>query len=456
MCIKHGTPIHAGSMVDGSRPHHPSQQELAVEATETLITNVSVFNGTSKTLITGQDVVLLGNKIAKLIPSGGDTTAYGQVIDGRGGYLTPGLIDAHWHCVLALPAGVVINSPTQYVAAVATWEAERLLMRGITTVRDAGGNTAGLKRATDEGYVKGPRIYPSQAVIAQYSGHVDFRNPNFLPKEWSGRADPIEEIGLGMLCNGEQQVLAAARNNLYQGATQVKMAVSGGVISFTDPLYVYEFTEEEIEAGVKAATDYGTYVMVHCHSAGPMKRAMKAGVKTLEHISQADEDSIKMAADLGVHVTVSALTAKNISGAYPKGDPRQVKGQLAWDNTGRVMEWIAKYGVTLSHGTDLLDTFENRDLQLADMTCRKEWFSSAEVMIQTTGNAGATVALCGQRNPYGKLGVIEEGAMADVLIYDKNPLEDVAVVEDHENNLKLVIKDGKVYKNTLATVASPA
>ena len=132
-------------------------------------------------------------------------------------------------------------------------------MRGITTVRDAGGNTAGLKRATDEGYVKGPRIYPSQAVIAQYSGHVDFRNPNFLPKEWSGRADPIEEIGLGMLCNGEQQVLAAARNNLYQGATQIKLAVSGGVISFTDPLYVYEFTENEIEAGVKAASDYGTF-----------------------------------------------------------------------------------------------------------------------------------------------------------------------------------------------------
>jgi imidazolonepropionase-like amidohydrolase len=394
-------------------------------------------------------VVLNGNKIAKLVPAGKDDSAYGTVIDGKKGYLTPGLIDAHWHCVLALPAGALLSTPTQYVAALAVWESKKLLMKGFTTLRDAGGNTVGLKRATDEGYVEGPRIYPAQAVLAQYSGHTDFRNPNLLPKEWSGQADPIEQIGLGILCNGEQQVIAATRNNLYQGATQIKICTSGGVISFTDPLYVYEFMEEEIRAAVRAAEDYGTYVMAHCHSAGPMKRSMKAGVKTLEHISQADEDAMKMAGDLGVHVTVSALTAKNIAETYPKGDPRQVKGQMAWDNTKRVMEWVEKYDVHLSHGTDLLDSWENREMILPDMTCRKNFFSSSEIMIQTTGNPGATVALSGQRNPYGKVGVIEEDAMADLLIYNKNPLDDVAICEDYENNLKLVVKDGKVYKNTL-------
>lgn len=449
MCINHGTPKDSGSLVDGSRPHHPSESAAGIEAKETLIKNVSVFNGTSGTLITGKDVVLQGNTIAKLIPAGSDASAYGEVIDGKGGYLTPGLIDAHWHCMLALNAGVVINSPAQYIDAVATWEAERLLMRGVTTVRDAGGNTAGLKRATDEGYVKGPRIYPSQAILSQYSGHTDFRNVNFMPKEWGGPPSALEQIGLGILCNGADQVLAAVRNNLYQGATQIKLAVSGGVISFGDPLYVHEFTQEEIETAVRAATDFGTYVMVHVHSAGPIKRAIKAGVRSLEHISLADEDAVKMMADEGCHVTLAPICAKNVAEGYPKGDVRQVKGQQAWDHTAKVMQWLAKHGVSIAWGTDLLDTWADRDLQLADLALRKEWFSSADVMIQATGNAGEIVALCGQRNPYGKLGVIEEGAMADLLIYDKNPLDDAEIVVDHENNLKLVVKDGKVYKNAL-------
>ena len=449
MCMKHETPNSSGSLVDGTRPHHPAEPPSGIEAKETLIKNVSIFNGTSGTLITGQDVVLNGNKIAKLIPAGGDDSAYGTVIDGKKGYLTPGLINAHWHCVLALPAGVVLSSPAQYIAAVATWEAEKLLMRGFTTIRDAGGNTAGLKRATDEGYVKGPRIYPSQAVLAQYSGHTDFRNVNLLPKEWGGPVSPIEVLGLGILCNGVDQVLAATRNNLYQGATQIKMAVSGGVISFGDPLYVNEFTQEEIEAAVKAATDFGTYVMTHVHNPVAMKRAIKAGVRSLEHISLADEDAVKMMADAGCYATMAPLTTKNIITSYPKGDPRQVKAQQAWDNTGQVMEWLAKHGVKMALGSDLLDTWEDREQDLADLVVRKEWYNSADTLIQATGNAGEIVALCGQRNPYGKLGVIEEDAMADVLIYSKNPLDDVDVVVDHENNLKLVVKDGKVFKNKL-------
>ena len=414
-----------------------------------LIKNVSIFNGTSETLITGQDVVLVGNKIDKIIPAGSGGAGYDRIIDGKGGYLTPGLIDNHWHCVLALDYGVVFSSPAQYLDAIAVWEAEQLLMRGVTTVRDAGGNTAGLKRATDEGYVTGPRIYPSQAVLTQYSGHTDFRNPNFLPKEWGGPISPVEQMGLGLLVNGRDQMLQAVRDNLYKGASQIKLAVSGGVSSYSDPLYANEFLPEEIEAAVAAAEDYGTYVMTHVHNAVAIKRALKAGVKSIEHAMLADEEAIRMIADMGAYASVQALVAKQLLSVYKESDPRLAKAQAAWDNVGNVFGWIKKHNVTMGWGTDLLEGLDTRKQQLDDLILRKEWFSSPELMIQATGNNGEIVALSGKRNPYGKLGVIEEGAMADVLIYSKNPLEDVAIIGDYENNLKLIVKDGKVYKNSL-------
>jgi imidazolonepropionase-like amidohydrolase len=426
------------------------QDEVHAKPTATvLIKNVSIFDGTSKKLIKGKDVVVAGNTITRIIPAGSEVDGYAEVIDGKGGYLTPGLIDNHWHCVLALDYAVVFSSPAQYLDAVATWEAREVLMRGVTTVRDAGGNTAGLKQATDEGYVTGPRIYPSQAVLSQYSGHTDFRNKNFLPKEWGGPVDPVEQIGLGMLVNGRDQMLAAVRNNLYQGATQIKLAVSGGVTSYSDPLYANEFLPEEIEAAVAAAKDYGTYVMVHVHNAAAIKRALKAGVKTIEHASLADEEAIKMIAKRKAYASIQALVAKQLLDVYKESDPRLAKAKAAWDNIDNVMGWAKKHKVKMGWGTDLLEGLDTRKQQLRDLSLRKKWFTSAELMIQATGNNGEIVALSGKRNPYGKLGVIEEGAMADVLIYSENPLEDVAIVEDHENNLKLIMKDGKVYKNTL-------
>ena len=345
-----------------------------------LIKNVSIFNGTSETLITGQDVVLVGNKIDKIIPAGSGGAGYDRIIDGKGGYLTPGLIDNHWHCVLALDYGVVFSSPAQYLDAIAVWEAEQLLMRGVTTVRDAGGNTAGLKRATDEGYVTGPRIYPSQAVLTQYSGHTDFRNPNFLPKEWGGPISPVEQMGLGLLVNGRDQMLQAVRDNLYKGASQIKLAVSGGVSSYSDPLYANEFLPEEIEAAVAAAEDYGTYVMTHVHNAVAIKRALKAGVKSIEHAMLADEEAIRMIADMGAYASVQALVAKQLLSVYKESDPRLAKAQAAWDNVGNVFGWIKKYNVTMGWGTDLLEGLDTRKQQLDDLILRKEWFSSPELM----------------------------------------------------------------------------
>lgn len=414
-----------------------------------LIKNVNIFNGTSQQLISGKDLVLVDNKIDKMIDAGSGGDKFDTVIDGKGGYLIPGLIDAHFHATLGLEAPVMAASPASYVQAISIAELKDVLMRGVTTVRDTGGNVAGIKRAINEGHLVGPRIYASQNILSQYSGHTDFRNPAYQPKEWDGPPDPMELVGVARLVNGEQQVLAAVRDNLYQGADQIKICISGGVTSFTDPLYVYQFLPEEITMAVRAAADYGTYVLAHAHSAHSIKRALPLGVKSFEHITIADEEAIIMMANAGAHATVSPLTAKQIMDTFPATDVRHIKAKEAWDGTERVMKWAKKHGLHLSWGTDLLNSLEMRKLQLKDLTMHKIWFSSAETMIHATGNAGATVALAGKRNPYGKLGVIEQGAMADMLIYSKNPLEDVTIIEDYENNLKLIIKDGKVYKNTL-------
>ena len=426
-----------------------AQDDTPPDPPTVLIKNVNIFDGQNEELISGQDLAIFGNSITGLVTAGGDESSFDTVIDGKGGYLSPGLIDVHYHSVLGLEPNLMASSPKSYVNAVAIGELEEVLLRGVTTVRDAGGDVAGIKRAIDEGWISGPRIYPSQAVIGQYSGHVDFRNPNFLPKEWGGPRDPFEQAGVALTSNGEQQVLAAARDNLYKGAAQIKIAVSGGVISFTDPLYVNELFEEEIKMAVRAAADYGTYVMAHAHSAEPIKRAIRAGVKSLDHNSQADEEAIKMMAENDVHMSVQVLTPSQIVEQYPADDVRHIKAQQALDNTGQVLEWVKQYDVHQAWGTDLLNDLEQRKLQLQDLTLRTKWFTSAELMVQATGNGGETVALTGKRNPYGKLGVIEKGAMADILIYNANPLEDISIIEDYDNNLVLIMKDGEVVKNTL-------
>jgi len=244
----------------------------------TLVKNVSIFDGASVTLITGKDLVLQGNKIYRLIAAGGDEKEYDHVIDGKGGYLSPGLIDMHWHMTLGVGFEESAKLPIQYAAFVIADDAKDFLMRGFTTCRDAAGPVAGVKRAIDDGLTIGPRMYPSEIGLSQYSGHIDFRNPNFPPKQWGGPFDPIEQIGFAYLCNSVDDVKLTVRHNLYLGATQIKMASSGSVSSIADPLYVLEFTQEEIEAAVAVAADFDTYVQVHAHNAEAIKRALKAGV----------------------------------------------------------------------------------------------------------------------------------------------------------------------------------
>ena len=428
----------------------PASMEDPDLAKEILIKNVKIFNGTDGTLITGKDVVILGNKINKVIPAGGNEKGYHEVIDGKGGFLTPGLIDSHFHSLLGVTEEEFFGSvPNEYVSLFAAKELGEVLLRGVTSIRDAAGNTYGLKMAVDRGVVDGPRMYIAGMGISQYSGHGDFRGANEMPKEWGG--NPLSAAGnngFAWLANGKDQVIQATRQSLFNGATQIKICVAGGVSSFTDPLYVIEYSAEEIKAIVDAAADYGTYVMAHAHSSEGVIRAVENGVLSIEHGSLLNEKAAKLMAEKGVVYVPSVQVLAQLKPLYT--DPiRKAKLQEALDGTGAALLAAKKYGVTIGYGTDLLFNYEGRKDQLKDLGLRKEWFTSAEIMIQATGNGGKIVGLSGKRNPYGKIGVIEKDAMADILIYSKNPLKDVTIVEDHENNLKLIIKDGKVYKNTL-------
>ncbi len=426
-----------------------SAQEAKAEK-QILIKNVSIFNGNSGKLISGKDVVVEGNKIKSIVSSGGNESKFDEVIDGKGGYLSPGIIDCHAHAVMGGDENTFLNGDQHYVQLFAAMEMEEMLLRGVTTIRDAGGNTFALKKAIDDGLVDGPRIYPSGAILSQYSGHVDFRTPNpaNLPKEWGGQISPGEVNGHAMLANGPDQVMMAVRQQLFLGATQIKLAVGGGVSSFTDPLYVNEYTTAEIKAAVDAANDYGTYVMTHVFNEVGVKRAIEAGVKTIEHGHLMNEEDAKLMAEKGVILSTQCQVMAQLAPIYT--DPIR-KGKLDEAMTGmdNMFKMAKKYNIKVAYGTDLLFSYEGRKEQLKDLTLRKQWYNSSEIMIQATGTGGEVVGLCGKRNPYGKVGVIEEGAMADILIYSKNPLEDVSIVEDYDNNLKLIIKDGKTYKNTL-------
>lgn len=409
-----------------------------------LIKNVSIFDGTAENLITGRDVVVVGNKIEKLIPSGGPVTDFDQVIDGQGGYLTPGLIDAHVHAWMGSSVAETFGQPLILTSYVTAMEMQEMLLRGVTTVRDTAGPTMPLRTAIDQGNIPGPRVYPSGAMITMYGGHMDYRNPNDLARELGGpKASMIEQMKIGFLANGPEEVRVAARQQLSQGATQIKLSTSGSVTGVADPIDVVEYTSEEISAAVEAAADFGTYVAVHSYNTEGVRRSLEAGVLSIEHGNLIDEATMKLLVKKGAFMVPQIWSDR----LYLKQGLQ--KAQVVIDGTAATMALAKKHGAKVVFGTDLLFDLEQRKTQLQELIARKDFFSSPEIMIQATGTAGKLLALSGNRNPYGKLGVVEPGAMADLLIYDKNPLRDVAIAAEPESNLEFIMKDGKIYKNTL-------
>jgi imidazolonepropionase-like amidohydrolase len=415
----------------------------------TLFVNARMFDGKSAKLLEGVSVLVLDDRIAsidtgKIMPPDGAT-----VIDCGGRTLMPGLIDAHWHAMMAsLPLPTLLTADVGYIHLAASAEAERTLMRGFTTIRDLGGPAFALKKAIDAGIIVGPRIYPSGAVISQTAGHTDFRNVFETPRV-AGTLSRPEVLGASYIADSPDEVRRATREQLMAGATQIKIAAGGGVASLYDPLDVLQFRPEEIRAAVEAAADWGTYVCAHAYMPESIKRCVEAGVKCIEHGQLADEESVKIMVGEGTKWCLQPFTEETDVNRYPDAD-RQGKQKKLWDGTDNAYNLAIKNNMTVSWGTDVLFDAKGAETQGGYLAAMKRWFSPAQVLKMATSDNADYCAMSGPRNPYaGKIGVIEKDAFADMLLVDGNPLENIDLVADAQKNFKIIMKGGQIYKNTL-------
>ena len=431
----------------------PGAQAFAQETepkNQVLIQNVMVFDGVNDKLSAKTNVLIEDNKISRISPT---AVAINEatIIDGGGRVLMPGLIDSHAHLMFSgVTFPEILFQRPSYGTIQSTLIARDTLMNGVTTVRDLAGDVFGLKRAIDDGSIPGPRVYPSGAMISQTSGHADFRlpaqdNPMF------GGSRPVPDMkGHGAQVDGVPQILAATREQLRLGASQVKLAVGGSVSGINDPLDTTQFILEEIKAAVAAAENWGTYVAVHGYTKRAVNQAIDGGVKSIEHGQLLDKATLERMAAEGVWLSIQPFTICNEPGLTAAQNEKQA---IVCQGTGRVYEWIKEIpDLKVVHGTDIFISPGpgiGVSEEVEQMERLLEWFTPFEILKMSTGNATELLQMSGPRNPYpGVLGRIEEGALADLLLVEGNPLEDLKTLTNREN-LKIIMKDGKIYKNTL-------
>ncbi|MGX5818885.1 amidohydrolase family protein [Chitinophaga lutea] len=421
----------------------------APRPTQLLINDVEIFNGRDNKTVRG-NVLITGNVIGKIstAPIATDRSAATRVINGQGKFLMPGLIDAHYHAMFAaIPEMAALTADIGFVNIVAAGNAKGCLQRGFTSIRDMGGPIFGLKKGIDMGLVDGPRIWPSGAFISQTGGHGDFRLPYEVPSANNAPLSYGERMNASAIADGKDAVLKRSREQLMLGASQLKLMAGGGVSSVYDPLDVSQYTEEELHAAVEAARNWGTYVTVHAYTSLAVQTAIKAGVLCIEHGQMVDEATAKMIADKGIWWCLQPFI-EDEHGNKKSNPASAAKQKEMYAGTDHAMEYAKKYKAKIAWGTDALFNAENATAQGLMLTKMLRWFTPFEVLRMATYNNGQVLQLSGKRSPYaGKIGVLEEGALADVLLVDGNALQNIKLLEEPAKNLLLIIKDGVVYKD---------
>ena len=432
-------------------------QRPQTEENPTLFVEVRVFDGKGGTLSVPTNVLVQGNTIKRILASRIDVSRFTNVtlVNGGGRVLMPGLIDAHWHAFMAsAPQAVLMTADPAYLSLLAARQAEATLMRGFTTIRDMGGPVFGLKRAIDEGVIVGPRIYPSGAFISQTSGHGDFRFPFEVPRTLAGPLSHSEMEGVAAIADSPDEVRLRAREQLRHGASQIKLMAGGGVASPYNPIESTQYTEPEIRAAVEAAENWGTYVTVHAYIPRAIRQAVAAGVKCIEHGHLIDEPTARLLAEKGIWWSLQPFL--NDQDAPQLANPvSQQKLLQVFAGTDNAYRLAKKYKIKTAFGTDILFDANLTGRQGAQLAKLVRWYKPAEALKMATGDNGQLLELSGLMNPYpGKLGVIEEGALADLLLVDGNPLENIKLIEDPITNFVVIMKDGKIYKDSLGSLGA--
>jgi len=423
--------------------------------TQTLFTNVQIFDGVSEERMAG-NVLVEGNLIRQVSAEAISAPA-ATVIDGGGGTLMPGLIDAHTHLSLHGDLFQIRNDLNwMYVGAKSGAEATHMLMRGFTTARDAGGPVNGLRKVIDAGHVVGPRIYAAGPPVSQTGGHFDIRGLNEPNYYFLGVPDAKQFMEWMYLADGVPEVQKATREVFRKGSSHVKIMAGGGVATVYDPLDGLQFTPEEIRAIVVEAEKVGSYAMAHIYTPEAITIALEAGVRCIDHGMLIDDKTMRLLkkkdAFLVPSLAVGLFTPEELAFAWPTPETKAKGARIIAGMENEVI-LAKKHGVKIGFGTDFFGpTNAAFAMEALEFKARAKYFTPVEILRQATSTNAAIVAMSGpMMNPYlaGPLGVIQEGAYADILVVNGNPLDDIELLGDAKNNIPLIMKDGKVYKNEL-------
>ena len=432
-----------------------------------VVIHANVFDGNHEKLKEDANIVIEDGIVKEIFQGDFDQTGFDQVFDAKHHTVIPGLANSHIHLIDtgSFPFMNTLTDDEYYIRS--TRNAAEVLQRGFTSVRDAGGSVGGLKNSIDNGFVDGPRIFPAMGGLSQTCGHGDFRIYRSQVAQPVEYAPTVNRCASWVVADGVPAVQKAAREQMFRGASQIKLMGGGGMASFFDPLYTIQYSMEEMKAAVEVAQEYGTYAMAHLYTAAQVKRALEAGVMSVEHGTLMDEECAKMLADKGAWLCVcpqfgssggSTIPTKHIPSEHEilgtKPDKVKPTLQTMWDGLDHQAELIKKYNVNFLFGTDApraehIDE-EPADKHLCDFRNFKKRFGSFAGLKAATGNFYELQKLTTYQNPYphGKVGVLEEGSYADLCVVEGNPVEDLEVLCDPEN-IRVVMKGGKIYRNTL-------
>lgn len=399
-----------------------------------LVTNANLIDVATGEIHADTCVVVEAGRIREVGP--GLTATSEQTIDARGGFLLPGLSDAHVHVTAATASFPELTRWSPYYAgARAAGILEAMLMRGFTTVRDAGGADFGLAKAVDEGHLRGPRLLFCGQAISQTGGHGDMRTPgeNFEACVCSP--------GLGRVVDGVADVRRACRDEIRKGATHIKIMASGGVSSPTDRITSSQFSLEELRAAVEEAENASLYVMAHAYMPESIRRAVECGVRSIEHGNLIDEATADLMVEKGAWLvptmsTYEGIAREGVEAGMPAEMQAKVHDVIEAGKRNLAMAW--KRGVKMAYGTDLLGSMHQ--YQMMEVELRSAFMTPLEIIQCATIRAAELFRM------EGEIGAITPGARGDLLVYDGNPLEDISVLQAPDERLRLIVKDGEIHK----------